>query len=116
MAGSHKHRYSWVIRYDPEYFGKKGFVPLGRRRGKTINLRQLANLAEQVSTSEKTSRVGGTPLVNLVEMGYGRLIGGGKIERPLIVVAEKWSKSSEEKILKAGGKIIKPQEISQVQA
>lgn len=112
MAGSHKHRYTWIIRYEPDYFGKKGFVPLKRRSGKTINLRQLANLAEQISTSDKSSSAGATPVVNLVDMGFGRLIGGGRVERPLIVVAEKWSKSSEEKIVKAGGKIIKPEAIA----
>lgn len=113
MAGSHKHRYTWIIRYEPDYFGKKGFVPLKRLSSKTINLKQLANLVEQISPFDRSSHSKATPVVNLADMGYGRLIGGGRVERPLIVVAHKWSKSSEEKIVKAGGKIIKPEEISQ---
>ncbi len=37
-AGLHKHKYSWVTRYDPDYFGKHGFSRPNRKSVDVINL------------------------------------------------------------------------------
>jgi len=43
------------------------------------------------------------PVVNLLQHGYFKLLGTGKLERPLIVKARSFTKGAERKIKAAGG-------------
>lgn len=47
-----------------------------------------------------------TNTVDLTSMGYTKLLGTGKITKPLTVTVPTCSKLAEEKIVKAGGKVI----------
>ncbi|MDJ0272954.1 MAG: 50S ribosomal protein L15 [Aigarchaeota archaeon] len=101
MAGGHKHK--WTKLLDKDYFGKDGFTPITRREEKTANLLTVSLLAEK----------SGNNLVNLVESGYTKLLGDGKITTPLTIVVERWSKKAEEKVKQAGGNLVKPAELVQ---
>lgn len=101
MAGGHKHK--WTKLLNTDYFGKNGFAPLVRREEKTANLLTVSMLAEK----------SGNNLINLVEAGYTKLLGDGKITTPLTIVVEKWSKKAEEKVKQAGGNLVKPAELVQ---
>ena len=63
---------------------------------RTINLLKLDQLA---SGSE----------INLTELGYTKLLGTGKITKPLTIQVASFSKSAEEKVAAAGGKIVASQ-------
>lgn len=102
-VGRHKHGWSYVIRYEPDYFAKKGFTsPKSlRQKVKVINVKKLDEMAEKsVENAE------GKPLIDLQSMGYTKLLGSGKITKPLIVKVPSCSKSAAEKIKKAGGQIL----------
>jgi len=102
-AGFHKHKWTYVIKYEPEYFGKRGFhspKSLGRKT-KTINVGALDELAEKIST-EKRKKF----LIDLEGLGYSKLLGTGKVKKPLIVKVMSCSKSAAEKIKEAGGQIL----------
>jgi large subunit ribosomal protein L15 len=107
-AGRHKAGWSYVLRYEPEYFGKKGFVsPKSlRHKEKIINLKKLDQIAERISTEEKE----GKSFVDLEKLGYTKLLGTGKVTRPLIVKVASSSSSAVEKIKEAGGEILKSEE------
>jgi large subunit ribosomal protein L15 len=103
-AGRHKHGWSYVIRYEPEYFEKKGFTsPKSlRQKENIINVGKLDEIAEKISTSKEKDKI----LIDLEKLGYTKLLGTGKVTKPLIVKVASYSKSAAEKIKEAGGQIL----------
>lgn len=107
-AGRHKHGWTYVIRYEPEYFGKKGFTsPRSlRRKVNVVNVGELDELAERFSTSRDDKL-----FLDLCNLGYTKLLGSGNVTKPLVVRVASYSKSAAEKIKEAGGEIlVEPQE------
>jgi len=103
-VGRHKHLWSYVTKYQPEYFGKKGFTSPEslRQEVKTINVGELEDMAEKFH--EKTEE--GKILVDLESLGYTKLLGTGRVKKPLIVKVKSCSKSAAEKIKESGGQVI----------
>ncbi|MCD6432246.1 50S ribosomal protein L15 [Candidatus Bathyarchaeota archaeon] len=103
-AGRHKQGWSYVIKYEPEYFGKRGFTsPKSlRRRVNIINVGTLDEIAEEVSTEKKKDKL----FIDLENLGYTKLLGKGKVTKPLIIKVSSYSKSAAEKIKEAGGRIL----------
>jgi large subunit ribosomal protein L15 len=102
-VGRHKHLWSYVSTYEPNYFGKNGFTsPQSvHRHENTINLKKLEEIA-QISQGEK-------PQINLTALGYTKLLGTGLVTKPLTIQVASYSKSAAEKIKEAGGEIISSQ-------
>lgn len=104
-VGRHKHGWSYVIRYEPDYFRKRGFKsPRSLNRDvKVINVGELEELVARLHPGRrKTSKI----TVDLKELGYVKLLGRGRISRPISVKVEAYSEAAAKKIEKAGGKII----------
>lgn len=108
-AGRHKQGWSYVIRYEPDYFGKRGFTsPKGlKQRINIINIGTLDELAEKLSTETKRGKF----FIDLKSFGYTKLLGRGKVTKPLIVKTPSCSKSAAEKIKEAGGQILLESEL-----
>ena len=101
-AGRHKHGWSYVHRYEPDYFKKKRLKSLtDKSETKIINLKELEEIALQ-----KASKSGGKITLNLEEMGYHKLLGSGKISLPVIVKILECSEAARKKIEAAGGEIL----------
>jgi len=102
-AGFHKHKWTYVIKYEPDYFGKKGFTsPKNlKRKVNVINVGVLDELAEKLSMKRE-----GKLFIDLESFGYTKLLGAGKVTKPLIVKAPSCSKSAAEKIREAGGQVL----------
>ena len=102
-VGRHKHLWSYVMRYEPEYFGKKGFVsPKSlRKKENVINIKRLDEIAGRFSTEKE-----GKMLIDLESLGYTKLLGTGRIAKSLVVKVASCTKSAAEKIREAGGQII----------
>jgi large subunit ribosomal protein L15 len=96
-VGRHKHLWSWVVTHQPDYFGKNGFTsPQSLHRIENpINLKQLEAIA-QVQGQK----------IDLTALGYTKLLGTGKISKPLTIQVPTYSKSAAEKIKQAGGEIL----------
>ena len=94
-VGRHKHLWSLVVTEEPGYFGKNGFTsPQSlHRHENTINLKKLEEIAK-------------TGQIDLTALGYTKLLGTGKVTKPLTVQVSSYSKSAAEKIKKAGGEIV----------
>ncbi len=83
------------------HFGKRGFS-----RGKLRREYTTVNL----SWVDRNFAPGAT--VNLAEMGIEKLLGAGKLTKPLTIIVERWSKKAEEKVTAAGGKLVKPSTVA----
>ncbi len=103
-AGFHKHKWSYVIKYEPDYFGKKGFTsPKSvRRKVNVINVGVLDEMAEKLSTRKEKDKF----FIDLESLGYTKLLGTGNVTKPLIVKVPSCSSSATEKIKEAGGQIL----------
>ena len=115
-AGMHKHKWTWVLRYAPDYFGKHGFHRPNKREIRALNLIQLSTLVENLERRGELKTVEGVPLLNLAELGIGKLVGRGRIDRKLIVVVDRWTEKAEKAIREAGGKLITPKELEKIAA
>ena len=106
-AGIHKHK--WV---PPalKFLGKTGFKPPSslRRRINVINIGGLDELVNTLLASKKLTKEQGKIVVNLAELGYDKLLGEGKVTKPLIVKASAFSEVAAKKIKESGGQVINP--------
>jgi len=103
-AGRHKHGWTYVIRYEPDYFGKKGFTsPKSLKKTvKAINVGELDEMLEKFQPKEEEGKI----FVDLEKFGVTKLLGAGKVSKPLIVKVASCSKSAAEKIKRAGGQVL----------
>ena len=101
-CGRHKHKWSYVQRYEPDYFDKRGFTcPRSlRRTGRVLNVRELDQIAAELPVEN------GKHSVDLEALGYGKLLGTGKVTRALTVRVVSCSKSASQKIKDAGGEVL----------
>ncbi|MEM1515045.1 MAG: uL15 family ribosomal protein [Candidatus Bathyarchaeia archaeon] len=109
-AGRHKHLWSWVLRYEPDYFGYKGFVSPKQKKMKNLRYINLKELQE--ITLKMTTKVGeGEKIfIDLKAMGYMKLLGKGKITLPVVVKVPSYTKEALRKIKEAGGEILSAKE------
>jgi large subunit ribosomal protein L15 len=115
-AGMHKHKWTWVLRYDPDYFGKHGFYRPNKRVVRSMNMIQLSTLMESLERRGGLKLREGMPVVNLSTLGVGKLVGRGKLDKGLVVVVDSWTERAEKAVREAGGKLLKPSEIEGVAA
>ena len=108
-AGRHKHGWTYVIKYEPDYFRKKGFTSLKERSRKinVINVGELDELADKLAAEEKLERKGEKIFLDLEKLGYDKLLGMGKITKPMLVKVASHSEAAAKKIEEAAGQILK---------
>ena len=106
-AGGRKHFWIRTVKYEPERYLKKGFLPPSAKvpKVKTINVGELVELAANVLTDYGIK--GGNEL-DLTSLGIGKILGRGKIAVPLNIKVAQITSSAQEKIEEAGGSIIEP--------
>ncbi|RLI12578.1 50S ribosomal protein L15 [Candidatus Bathyarchaeota archaeon] len=100
-VGRHKHGWSYVLRYEPDYFKKKRLKSrINKSDIRIINLKELEELAfQRVAGKEKE-------ILDLEKMGYDKLLGTGKLSLPVIVKVSACSQRARERIEAAGGKVL----------
>lgn len=108
-AGFHKHKWTYVIKYEPEYFGKKGFKSLKERGRKIgiINVGELDELVDRLTVEGRLERKGKKIFLDLEKLGYDKLLGMGKITKPTLVKVASYSEAAAKKIEEADGQILK---------
>ncbi len=108
MAGTHKGKWTWVIKYAPGYFGRRGFkLPEEVRRSyTTINVGELDEIAEELVTKGVAEKVEDRIEVDVSKLGVQKVLGAGKVSHALVVKAEKFSAKAVEKITQAGGEAV----------
>jgi large subunit ribosomal protein L15 len=106
-AGRHKAGWTYVIKHEPNYYGKRGFTSPQSLRHKTsiINVGQLEELADRLAKEQPEKKKKRTVL-DLNKLGYNKLLGTGNITSPLLVKIASYSENAAKKIEKAGGQIL----------
>lgn len=102
--GRHKALWSYVVKYEPDYYGKKGFVSPKSRDQKVnvINVGTLDGIAHKFWVERDEGRF----FIDLESLGYTKLLGAGRMTKRLIVKVPAFSESAAEKIKEAGGEIL----------
>jgi large subunit ribosomal protein L15 len=97
-AGYHKHKKSWIMINEPDYFGKRGFkVPVGaKKQTLAITLKDIDILAKRLKKKE----------IDVSELGYDKVLSTGKLTQPLTIKAKKFVEKAKKKIEDAGGMVI----------
>ncbi len=111
-AGLDKHKWSYVIKYDPTYGEKKGFVStkaLGKKVS-IINVGKLDDLADKLESEKKLERKEKKIFLDLESLGYDKLLGTGEIAKPMLVKVASYSEAASRKLEDAGGQILKETE------
>ena len=107
-AGLLRHKKSAVLRYGIEA-RKKGILPrLAKRQKLVTSVGQLEDLLVNPICAHAISEYEGKKLLDLRSLGYMKLLGSGKIQVPILVKIDKFSKSALAKIEAAGGRVEKP--------
>lgn len=106
-AGWKRHRWSSVIRYGWE-IGKTGFVPVNPRDERAINVGDLSMGLDRLVEEGRAKQAGNKFEINLGEMGFTKLLGTGRITRPIRVVVAECSERAANKISEAGGEVVLP--------
>lgn len=98
-AGAMDHMF---MKYYETMKRKKGFVrkPLSRKQ-RVINIGELDRLLG------RAERKGDKLVLDIVKLGYEKLLGGGNAPKNVEVLASSWSKRAEEKMLAAGSIVTK---------
>jgi len=108
-AGLHKHKWISIVKYDPDHFGHHGFKrPQSVVRSKvTINLSEVELALPALSKDGFAAEKDGKWTVDLTKMGVDKLLGSGRISKPLTIKVAEASASAEEKLKAVGGSILK---------
>ncbi|MEM1508762.1 MAG: uL15 family ribosomal protein [Thermofilaceae archaeon] len=107
-AGFHKHKWTWVMVYAKEMFGKHGFSrPLSiLPNWKIINVGELDEMAEELVKHGLAKIEEGKIYVDVSTLGYNKVGGRGKVTKPLVIFALKATENAVRKLEEAGGSFI----------
>ena len=111
-SGLHKHKWSFVMKYAEDssgypFYGKHGFKQpetiVAARLG--INVGELDSMLDELVSRGLVQVVDGKYVVDLLKIGFNKLLGRGRVSRPMVVRAVWVSRKAEEKIRAAGGSV-----------
>lgn len=88
-----------------EYFGKHGFVSRFADV-KAVNVEFIDQNIEKFVKLETARHNDGTYLVNISELGFGKLLGKGKVTKKLVIKADLASLKAIEAVKAAGGEVV----------
>lgn len=110
MAGTGKRKktkWTWVIKYAPDHLGKRGFKrPIEAQREITaVNLRFIDEHLDELMQLGIAYEEEGRIIVDTTQFA-DKVLGAGKLTKPLVIKARAFSPKAEEKIIKAGGEAL----------
>ena len=111
-AGLDKHKWTYVIKHDPTYWEKRGFVSARTLSKKicTINIGKLDDLTDRLESEKKLETKEKKIFLDLESLGFDKLLGTGEITKPMVVKVASCSESASRKLEEAGGEILKETE------
>ncbi len=103
-----KHMWIYTLKYEPDHFGKHGFHSLELEIPSVINAGDLDEMAETLVERGIAKKEGDKILIDASKLKVGKILGGGKVTRPLVINADGCSEPAKRKIEEAGGQVIVP--------
>ena len=95
LGGSKKQKWTYVVKYMPDHFGRHGFHSIHKRHVDVINVGDINDRIEGGKLRQKDGRY-------ILDFN-GKVLAAGRIVHPIFVTADAFSKGAAEKIGKAGG-------------
>lgn len=99
MAGIDKHKWSYAMNTDKDYFSKCGFSNPNRKEVPVVHLYEI----NQQALLENLKKSGDKYVFEF----NGKVLATGKVTVPLSIKAGSWSKNVEKKLSETGGDISK---------
>ena len=112
QAGLDKHKWTYVVKHDPTYWLKKGFVS-ARTLGKKVNIinvGKLDDLTDRLESEKKLETKDKKIFLDLESLGFDKLLGTGNVSKPMVVKVASFSEAASRKLEEAGGEILKEAE------
>ncbi|MDR2966764.1 MAG: 50S ribosomal protein L15 [Methanobacteriaceae archaeon] len=108
-AGAGKHHWTQTVKFDPNHFGKYGFKRPQKKITKInpVNLSYLNAKIDQLLDEGLAIKEGNSIVIDVTEIGYNKVLGGGKLSKSFTIKSPMFSTSAEDKIQEAGGEAIK---------
>ena len=106
-AGLHKHKFVWMLKYDPDHFGAHGFVRHHDGLGKTfsINVEDVERHMDAFVEKGFAAKAGDAFDVDLRKAGFQKLLGGGRATRALRITVATTTEGAKRKVQAAGGTV-----------
>ncbi len=107
-VGYHKHKWSWAVKYAPDWYGRHGFTQPPNLVAKwvTMNVGELDEKVEELVRQGVAVKVGDEYHVDLLKLGVNKLTGEGRVTRKLVVKTIAATKKAVAKIEQANGRVI----------
>uniref|UniRef100_A0A7C1CDA7 Large ribosomal subunit protein uL15 n=1 Tax=Thermofilum adornatum TaxID=1365176 RepID=A0A7C1CDA7_9CREN len=107
-VGYHKHKWSWAIKYAPDWYGKHGFTrhPSLVTQFNIINVGVLDSKIADLYQKGIATREGDAYVVDLTKIGINKLTGTGQVRNKIIVKVPFATQNAVQKIKQAGGDVI----------
>lgn len=99
-AGMDKHRWSWVVKYEPDHFGYHGFY----RHPRPTKVERWINVGDLDTISGSNDG----EILDLASMGFEKLLGGGTVTGSYRVIVPSATSRAVEKVERAGGRVEVP--------
>ncbi|MBD3209851.1 50S ribosomal protein L15 [Candidatus Micrarchaeota archaeon] len=97
MAGIDKHKWSWAMNVDKNYYSKIGFANPTRKTVDAVNLYEINQMALKKKLEKKGDKY---------QFEFdGKVLATGSVTVPLSIRAASWSKNVEKKLKESGGEI-----------
>jgi len=109
-VGLFKHKKSWLLIHAEDnsgypLVGKHGFTQPVRAERRAINVGQLDSMIDSLLNKGLVSIEGGVYVVDLLRLGYNKLLGGGRVTKPMLVRVPWASRIAGEKLRRVGGSV-----------
>jgi large subunit ribosomal protein L15 len=102
QSGMHKHHFIRMLLTDPRHFGHDStHPPHPNLVRKWASVRDLDDIFSKHGKQE-----GGKKVIDLAELGYDKLLGGGQTKNAYVIKVGRFSATAEEKIKKTGGEVL----------
>jgi len=102
QSGMLKHHFSTMLKEFPDHFGHDStHPPHPNVIKKWTSIRDLDDLFVKSGKEE-----GGKKILDLVGLGYDKLLGGGKVKNAYTVKIKQFTQSAQEKVKHAGGEVL----------
>lgn len=102
--GQHKEKWSWVVKYAPDWYGKHGFVNPTSKKPNVITMRQLLEMINSGKVQPETQD--GKTVIDLEKLNIDKLIGRGTVPKGIVIKVKYASKGAQESVRSSGGEII----------
>jgi len=103
-SGMLKHHFSTMLKEFPDHFGHDStHPPHPNIIKKWTSVRELDDIFANSGKDEQ-----GKKIIDLVGLGYDKLLGGGQVKNAYTVKIKQFTKSAQEKVKQAGGEVLNP--------